>query len=304
MELAQIGEIVSWVSPHKVSYDALQAAMGNAGVPLTLALDMRPSNAWRRAAHTLEENRVIRETFSDKDTLHFQFTAEYLSGREFHYQKECDMVLDKKSGIVTCSDYGLEQTAQRLINAQMKERNANDVTRIIQRLFLKDSDLIPIRQQGGVYFVQESASDVTDRVDAMLLGIGGSIQRFEIRNDAKSSKSVAVSIRDVIYKMVDDVRTAMADVDSQDDSVKGSAFMRVAEAQAKLDAYRDLLGDYRAEVETVLVDVKTGLNKLFSPDDTVEADEVVSNDTPEPEPDEEPDDEATSVLKQLQALLG
>ena len=279
---SQIGEIVSWVAPHSVAFGTLQAAMTHCNLPQSLALDMRPSNAWRRAVHHLTENRVIRETYSDEDVIRFQFTSEYLDITEFKYTKECDLSLDKKSGIVTCTDYGVEQRAQHLINTEMQKRNANDVTRIIQKLFRQASDLIPIRQQGGVYFVPESASDVPDRVAHFLRQIGGSIQRFEISGDGKSGESVATSIRDVIYKMVDEAHESVTLLstltDEDNDRQQEKTLANISAAQAKLDAYRDLLQDYTTDVEDALSQVRDGLQKALGLHDDVTDEEPVSVD--------------------------
>jgi len=288
---SQIGEIVSWVAPKSVHFSTLQAAMARCNLPSSLALDMRPSNAWRRAVHQLTENRVIRETYSDEDVIKFQFTSEYLDINEFKYTKECDLELDKKSGIVTCTDYGIEQRAQHLINTEMQKRNANDVTRIVQKMFRQKSDLIPIRQQGGVYFVPESASDVTDRVDDFLREVGGSIQRFEISGDGKSGESVATSIRDAIYKMVDEAEESVTLLDTitdeDSDKQRDKTFANIAAAQAKLDAYRDLLQDYTTDVEDALSQVRHGLQKALGVDDG----------DPEPTPEEEVVDEGPQAKK-------
>jgi len=271
-----IGEIVAWESPHEVMWDKLQAAMDNASIPKTLATDMRNTNAWKRAMHKLKEGRVIAETYSDNDTVEFQFTKEWLdeNAHEMHYQKECTLTLTKATGIITCSDYNLQHQAQILLNAEKFTRNANDVTRIIQRLFksrLHSTDLIPIRKQGGCYFVRENLSTVVDKAEMLLDAIGGDLHRYEVGADSRGAKSAAKSIRDTILGMADDatksinaIRNATGD---DAEKITEESFKKVSLARAKLDAYRDLLKDHVAEVDDVLKQTRSDLNRVVSGDD-------------------------------------
>lgn len=110
-----LGEIVSWTSPRSVTIDELRKAMVDANIDESLARDMRPSNAFRRAIKDMEEHRVIRQTLNDNEYLHFQFTSEYLRGGEFHYSKEAELMLHKSTGVVSCSNNELREMAQRMV---------------------------------------------------------------------------------------------------------------------------------------------------------------------------------------------
>jgi hypothetical protein len=264
IKLEGIGEIVSWTAPKVVSFMDLKNAVNGSGLDDKIVRDMCPANAFRRAIHHLEENRVIRKVLDADDKLHFQFTEEFLSGGEFHYRKECDLVLDKKSGVVFCTDSLLQAQAQGLVDIHIDTRTRSDVTRIVQKLFHDNGDLFPVRDAGGVYFVPERHAELSDRVEKMLMLIGGHFKRIDMANTERNEKNAAVMVRDSIHGMIADYRTYAEKLKSDDPKVMSKGMKRITEIRIKLDAYRDVLSGFDTSIESALAGITQDLVKMVT----------------------------------------
>lgn len=265
--LDELGEIVTWESPETVSFSAMKDAARDAGLDADKFIrEMLPRNAFKRACHQLDENRVIRVVTDVDDTMTFQFTKEYLSAGEFHYATEAFIELDKKTGNCTCTEIpSLGDEATRLVNEQMGKRSASDVTRLVQAIFRQNGDLIPIRRQGGAYFVPKRHETYADAVANFLSAIGGTMRRWEIMAGSKASESAAQSVRDEMERLCKDFRQTCEDITTESsDDVKERRYLRYRELSGKLDAYSDLLAGYAEECRSNLEDAKRDLNaKLF-----------------------------------------
>jgi len=293
--LNQIGEIVSWTCPSSVPYGTLKAGLAAAGLHESMAPEMLPRNAFKRATRELEEGRIIRQVSETETELKFQFTKEFLDKQagEFEYSKECDLYLRKDTGQITCHDYGLEQKAQDLLSEKLSMRTASDVTRIVQSLFKSNGDLFPLRDQGGVYFVPQQHVALVECVEILMLSIGGKIKRFELASSVHASQSVAVSIRDTLYGLIDDYGVYARQIDSESPKQVETASKRIMEIRTKLEAYRGLLQSFDQEIEQAIKDVTSDLHERIG----IEQDE-------EPEPvAAQPEDTGETTAAQLLADL-
>jgi hypothetical protein len=122
-------------------------------MPFATRALMRPLPAnWHRdtpSAGPATSSRIIRQVSEDQTTLEFQFTAEKRDGDRFAYELETMLTLEKATGKVTCALPGLATLAQEELDHCIAARTGADVTRIVQRLFERNADLFPIRDQGG-----------------------------------------------------------------------------------------------------------------------------------------------------------
>ncbi|MCP4507209.1 MAG: hypothetical protein GY826_12580 [Fuerstiella sp.] len=298
-----IGEIVSWTSPKSVSIDDLRDAMIKAAIDTDMAKDMAPSNAFRRAIHKLEDNRVIRQTKNEKESVYFQFTAEHLSGGEFHYSKECEVRLDKKTGRVHCTDSTLRTLAQHHIDNEIKSRGAADVTRIVQKMFDDSGDLFPLRDAGGVYFVPEIHKSICESVEILLTEIGGSMKRWEMGASTRNTQNAAVAVRDTIMGMVVEYREHLKDLKSDDENKMAKAVQKINTIRFKLDAYGDVLDSYKDDVANAIKDVGSQLRKLTGETTEDEPPQEVRDGfkeaTPKEEAAEPKEESATDILQEM-----
>ncbi len=247
-----LGEIVSWQPPKVVRFLDLKAALGVAGLDEALAREMLPRNAFSRAAKSLAEHRIIRQVSEDEKQIIFQFTQEHLSDGKYEYSYETKLYLGKENGSVVCPDHPeLAPLAMQLIQNEMEVRKTMDVSRLIQRIFDQHSaDLVPIRSQGGVYFVVESQQELIESVDVLLKTIGGHLRRFRITPDsATTAQSVARSMHEYMLTLLSDFEKTCGDInrDSAPHVLQRRA-LRVIELRGKLDANKDLLQDLVSDV--------------------------------------------------------
>lgn len=261
-KLEGLGEIVTWVSPKSVQLSFLRQSLTDADIDPELARDMYPGNAFRRALHKLEEHRVIRQTKNADGELHFQFTSEYMMGGEFHYRKECDIILDKRTGNVSCDEAEIERHAQQLVDDQLSHRNGSDVTTIIKRLFDRNGDLFPLREHGGVYFVPQCHSELSDKVEKFLSQIGGELNRWEMESSPRNTANAACAVRDELQRMIEDYKKYSLALKSDDPNVMAKGMGKINEIRLKMGAYSGLLTGYTSQLGQALDGITRDLQVL------------------------------------------
>ena len=179
------GEIIAWDTEGvTVTFAHLLEALDDSGLDRSVARRMLPRNAFARACRRLSENRIIRKVDEDEAVIRFQFTAEAKDGPRFRYDLETILSLHKESGDIECSIPGLADRARAAVDEAMGTRNGGDVTRVIQKLFddktKADLDLVPIRPQGGAYFVRKERLDFVDHVEAFVIRLNARLVRLPI----------------------------------------------------------------------------------------------------------------------------
>ena len=193
----QLGTIVSWKVPNEIGLDELRLALTDAGLDAGLAADMAPRHALTRAMRGLSKNRVIRKLKISSGNLTFQMNrVQVAGGGHIDYPHETDVTLDLTTQVVSCPDPVIERAATDLLNEHIGKRQTGDLTRLIQKIFdSRAADLIPIREQGGAYFVPDRSVDLVDSMRTLLNKIGGNLRSFDIRlGSADTSASVAESM--------------------------------------------------------------------------------------------------------------
>ena len=263
--LGTLGEIVSWRAPKEVRFVDLQAAMKTAGIDEKLLREMLPRHAFSRAARKLAEGRIIRQVEENDTTITFQFTKEHLKGNQYEYALETHLKLDKATGGVDCPIAGLQTMAKGLVDGEMAVRKATDVSRLVQRTFeISKGDLIPIREQGGVYFIPETHVELADRIDELLRACGGGLRRFKVSADgASTSKSVAEAMNEHFLQMIGEFKSSCDEIVTGEASptIAKRRSERVRELRVKLGAYKDILQDYAEQIEKGIDEADSDLKK-------------------------------------------
>jgi len=250
-----LGEIITWKIPRvAISHADLITGLMASDLDCDVAKEIAPRNAFARACSKLDNERIIRKVAEDHATISFQFTREALEDGKFNYHFESLLFLDKHSGNITSENLELEQLAKVEFGRCMESRTANDVTKIVQRLFERHADLFLIRDQGGVYFAPEVHQDFVVKVESFVRNIGGSLQRFPIpagspQGDLAVQEAVANGLQGIIDEHMEAV--AKFGEDTRPDTLR-RAEEKVRATKLKIEGYSFYLDKKREDLEASL----------------------------------------------------
>lgn len=249
-----IGHIITWRVPTRVSLDALHSAMTEAGIPEELAGDLHPRHALARALHEIAQGqpRIVRRLpADDQDRPRMQLTREYLSNVGLEYKRECLLTLD--GTVVRGDDAAIAVEAQRLLEEHIGTRLTNDLTRLVQRVVAEaGTDLIPVREQGGAYFVPAGAA-VVAQLAILLDKIGGRVSMFAVTIGHGTDQSIADTLAEYLIGQIGEFRKSIEDLgeDSRSD-VRARRIERIGSLKQRLGSYRSLLAASAERVAEVL----------------------------------------------------
>jgi len=250
-----LGEIITWkIQGVAISHADLLSGLMASDLDCDVAKELAPRNAFARACSKLDSERIIRKIAEDHATITFQFTREALEGGKFRYYFESLLFLNKYSGSISSENLELEQLAKEEFGRCMEARTANDVTRLVQRLFERHADLFSIRDQGGVYFVPEIHHDFIAKVESFVKNIGGSLQRFPIpagspQGDHAVQEAVAHGLQAIIDAHLQAVQKFGED--TRPDTLR-RAEEKVRATKLKLEGYSFYLDKKREDLEASL----------------------------------------------------
>ena len=250
-----LGEIITWkIQGVAISHADLLAGLMASDLDCDVAKELAPRNAFARACSKLDSERIIRKIAEDNATITFQFTREANEGGKFHYYFESLLFLDKHSGNITSENLELEQLAKEEFGRCMAARTANDVTRLVQRLFERHADLFSIRDQGGVYFVPELHHDFITKVERFVRNIGGSLQRFPIpAGSPQGDRAVKEAVAHGLQAIIDEHLQAVQKFgeDTRPDTLR-RAEEKVRLTKMKIEGYRFYLDKKCEDLEASL----------------------------------------------------
>lgn len=239
-----LGHIVAWRVPQTVALDALRSALQQAGLSEDLAGDLHPRHVLSRALRDMRQGRVICRFGKSADAVHFQLTREAANGVGVDYAREAVVTLDLRTGVVSADDYAVQDRARALVAEHAAKRLTGDLTRLVQTVYESArADLIPIREQGGAYFVPAAHSALVDQSRVFLAAIGGRLNSFAVRlGCADTAQSVAESMAEYMAALIAEFRESCASVcaDSRADVVVRRQ-ERIADLRQRLECYRGLL---------------------------------------------------------------
>ena len=262
-----LGEIITWKIPRvAISHADLITGLMASDLDCDVVKEIAPRNAFARACSKLDNERIIRKVAEDHATISFQFTREALEDGKFNYHFESLLFLDKHSGNITSENLELEQLAKVEFGRCMELRTANDVTKIVQRLFERHADLFLIRDQGGVYFAPEVHQDFVVKVESFVRNIGGSLQRFPIpagspQGDLAVQEAVANGLQGIIDEHMEAV--AKFGEDTRPDTLH-RAEEKIRITKLKIEGYGLYLDKKRSDLEASLQDASELLRSRMS----------------------------------------
>lgn len=250
-----LGEIITWAcSGVAIRHLDLIHALRDAGLEEGVARELAPRHAFSRACKKLNEARIIRQVAEDATTITFQFTQESRRGDHFEYALETMLTLEKATGKVSCPLAGLATLAQEELDRCIQARTGGDVTRIIQKLFERQADLFPIREQGGCYFVPQEHVRFVDQVQSFLGRLNGKMNRYPIpAGTPHGDRSVQESVATGIGALIADHAQS---IDRFDEDTRPSTLERAAErirqTRFKIESYACYLAEEKARLEREL----------------------------------------------------
>ena len=250
-----LGEIITWkIQGVAISHADLLSGLMASDLDCDVAKELAPRNAFARACSKLDSERIIRKVAEDHATITFQFTREALEEGKFSYHFESLFFLNKYSGSITSENLELEQLAREEFVRCMEARTANDVTRLVQRLFERHADLFSIRDQGGVYFVPEVHHDFIAKVERFVRNIGGSLQRFPIpAGSPQGDRAVQEAVAHGLQTIIDEHLQAVQKFgeDTRPDTLR-RAEEKVRATKLKIEGYSFYLDKKREDLEASL----------------------------------------------------
>lgn len=242
------GYIVSWNVPATVALTALRAALVSAGLTEDLAPDLKPASLVARTSGYIAKLTTTDDAKKlSRPAGHAarQLTREeHIGGStDLTYTKEASVSLASDGVTLQCDDPALALMLPTTSSEVYNTRTASDVTRIVQAVVASaGSDLIPVREQGGAYFIP-SGHTVIAQVSALLEGIGGELSTFACTIGHGTDASVANCITDYMLKQIADLQQSCEELNEKGirADVKSRRLSRVAELRERVGAYASLV---------------------------------------------------------------
>ena len=273
--LPLLGEIITWTTAGvAIRHLDLVDALRGAGLDEAVARELAPRHAFTRACKKLAADRIIRQVGEDAATVTFQFTAEHRDGDRFAYDFETLLTLTKTTGQVSCPLPGLAGLAQEELDRCIAVRTGGDITRVVQKLFEREADLFPIREQGGAYYVPQAHAMFVDRIQGFVGTLGGAVHRFPIpAGTAHGDRAVKDTVARGIAALIAEHEAALAGFG---DDTREATLTRMAErirlTKHKLEAYACYLAEERGKLERTLAQAAATLRAKV---DALAADKLV-----------------------------
>lgn len=274
---APVGFIVSWKVPKVIPLSDLRDGLRAAGLdPLDLAPDLRPASIVARSAGfvaRLNTTKDARRLARPVAHMSRQITREETVLDRLAYTREASITYDEPTGKLMSDDAALQQMLPSVASEVYDTRTASDVTRIIQQIVeTAGSDLIPVREQGGAYFIP-SGNHIITKIDSVLKKIGGELSTFACTLGHGTDESVSLTITDYLVKQIEELQESVDLLNEKGlrSDVKNRRLSRVAELKEKISVYASLISTGTEKLNAELARAESTLLAKLGPEDEEEA---------------------------------
>jgi hypothetical protein len=265
-----LGTIVYWDSfPKAEAVSNVQAALKELGLPVEAARNKRDRDAFIRAVRKAEKEKLVRRLAERPESIVFQFTAEYLAANRLDYSYEAQVRFDKQSGNITSDSTEVLRKVQELFRYSAQNFEKRDLTAIVQRLFKRTADLLPLRAKGAVYFVPATYQEQVECIGQFMERFDNRLQTIAVpKGDTPSRRTVleafiadADSEVKALANEVDElVKALVAEGESEvSTKMKNGRFRKAARILARVEVYEQTLGE---KLEVVRSGVTLAKSKL------------------------------------------
>lgn len=260
------GHIVSWRAPAATTLAMLRSALTAAGFDaMALAPDLTPEQRLSRVATSVARadshwsaKRLARSTSRrvkqlTVETVNLDTAAP--DGVSLGYTKQDALRLDPDTGSIT-AESGRDMVPFARVADEY--RTGSDVGQIVQRIVWEHGrDLIPIRPQGGAYFIPAGpeTEQLVGRLAKVLYDIGGRLFAFSclLGQSPTEDASIALAVTDYLAAQLAELREAVAHVtDDTRADVAARRMQDVANLRQRLAAYASMLA---GQAETITADL-------------------------------------------------
>lgn len=253
-----LGQVVTWSTTGcRVRYSQLVQALRSNDLDESAAPVPHHRSAFIRACWRVRPRAHLLDRIADTpEVLAYQLSAgqveqaENAAGHKCDYRYETVIAL-KKGGIpeVACDLPEVKAQVEAEMQRCMEEVSVAYLTRTVQRLFDRNADLFPIREQGGAYFVPERFADFLERIDRVVTSLVGRVRRLPVpEGTGYGARSVREVVGSGIAALIDDHRRA---VEGFGEDPRPEALERQAEAirvtRFKIETYLEYLGEEAAQ---------------------------------------------------------
>lgn len=265
-EFSALGYIVWWnIRGVKVQREVFKNSLNAVG--LDGDRYARPHNyraSFIRCLKSLEEQRIIRQVMEDENYIVYQFTAETLiddpENPYLEYTPELTVKINKRvyfdegefSQALECEDK-IKEVLVPLFVQEQNSYTSSDLTRYVQKIFRTQGDMLPLRQQGAVYFVPATYEEVVMKVSTVMndlnsMSDGTAKLDFFPVPDVQSARNmvsdgVESEVAGIFSKMEDEITKVRNKSDEITDRWIETRQDRINNVRKRLDLYADVLGE-------------------------------------------------------------
>jgi len=297
LEVPIIGNIVFWnVRNVDITKDQFVEMLKASGLPEKYAKEHNYRSAFIRALGGLEENRIIRKVSEDNAYIVYQFTAEDLTKAvgdrvgQLTYRYETRVIVDKNRYYETrrfddaivreikavdsqpgyVADPEVTKKVIALYDEERVRYRSGDVTRYVQRILTEEADIIPLRDQGNVYFVPAQFQEVVEKVAALVAKLSPVAEnaRFDFLPvpDAAGprgtvTRSAVEEIRSIIREIAEEIALAGPE-DINAKRWSQTRLDRLERVKERIGMYTDIVPEDKIKDLTGRVDELA--NQIFS----------------------------------------
>jgi hypothetical protein len=268
------GWVISWAKPKTtLSLPDLRAGLLACSLVATpedadkLARDFSPRVLFGRAMtelrRTVYKNTLLRNLHESPTHIDFQLTVEEKdsTNTELVYHREAILSLNKENGIITG---GYPQLVEQVTNkmAQLIAlRGVSDFSALVRTLIRGRTDLIPVGDASGVYFVLESQREFLRNLNAFCEQNGSFLHRLPVPQSVDSEEALSVLFNSFLTRLVADLRTAVQAKKDPSKKVAEGWQQRLAELKAKGQIYAVYLRDGSESIKKQIEELQTEMSE-------------------------------------------
>jgi HPt (histidine-containing phosphotransfer) domain-containing protein len=177
-----------------VSLFKLREALTASGLAPEIARDLAKRYCFIRAKNKLRSEGLIDQLSETDERLTFQMADRFYSTQAIRYTKRALLWFDKETHVIGCEDEDLRSRVQVAFENAAETYTPDRVGELIKRIFRQHKAVVPLRKNGGIYFVPAAMKDVLDQVSQFIKRIGGEIYTSPVGFDMEEVKTKALAM--------------------------------------------------------------------------------------------------------------